>query len=692
MRVRMRPALRPRTVFALAVVGNLFLAGGLALAVFPVETSEAALTAYDRLPPWAAEALGDAPEQTSDGTSLSAAGPPERGPLGEALEGFLREAVQDDPAAQADLPLFLSADAPSETWWGHGDVTVGWTHYGGPVTYRAWLTATGSGPDTSSPPAAETVGTDTMTVPVGEGRWDLHVQASYGTETGTLETVHGLWVDPSAPAPPAIDPVGEDGTVDDYAFVVTWQPTQDLSGIRTYHLERSTDGENWTEVASVAPDARLHEERNVPNGDYHYRVRAENGAGVVSAPSGPVTVTVDARGGLAPPGPGDWDYGVHATYDSLLHVYPIDDPSRYLDLDDRVRDDQGRIVRFGTLDGDTYRHYTDDGWGVETDNATLVRIVNEVVGDETNTLEIGKALFAWLFDATDYDFDKFNSPSGGDFQRAGETLDRGLGICGDLTALYITVMRIAGVPARPVHGYLLNQNATGGGNGLAIGGFHMWAEIYVGGDDDVGEGWLPVDVSGVTGSFEPKHLDIYFGINNPDYLQLGIQHDLGDDDLPLTDQGEEPMENRWNIWANLRWSYKDTGGAPPELLFRAETDVQETRAESAWMWFDPATHARKVCPAEDLRCGDGFRFYYPDLKLRSVRMIDYGATVQWDDDRIDEVQVLFKFPEETAPSQVTMWTPYEKTTSCRGVVASPEETTDGFLRWTVDRSSSPCRA
>ena len=75
----------------------------------------------------------------------------------------------------------------------------------------------------------------------------------------------------------------------------------------------------------------------------------------------------------------------------------------------------------------------------------------------------------------------------------------GRGDCGVQATVFVTLCRLAGIPARWQSGLEIKPTPTWG--------MHDWAEIYV-----APWGWLPVDVSyGVQPSSDPRIADFYCG-------------------------------------------------------------------------------------------------------------------------------------------------------------------------------------
>ena len=76
-------------------------------------------------------------------------------------------------------------------------------------------------------------------------------------------------------------------------------------------------------------------------------------------------------------------------------------------------------------------------------------------------------------------------------------VDEGHGDCGQVSLLYISLMRSLGVPARWESGWMLHPSEVD---------LHDWAEVYF-----EGVGWLPVDVSfgRYTGSDDAENTGFY---------------------------------------------------------------------------------------------------------------------------------------------------------------------------------------
>jgi len=104
---------------------------------------------------------------------------------------------------------------------------------------------------------------------------------------------------------------------------------------------------------------------------------------------------------------------------------------------------------------------------------------------------------------------------------AARTLRTGYGDCGNFSAVFTALCRNAGIPARPITGFMEGVDA-----------WHVWAEFYV-----PGSGWVPVDPS-FADALDPDGLDaVYFGVipemNRRVATAIGFEHNLGKYRLPM---------------------------------------------------------------------------------------------------------------------------------------------------------------
>ncbi len=89
------------------------------------------------------------------------------------------------------------------------------------------------------------------------------------------------------------------------------------------------------------------------------------------------------------------------------------------------------------------------------------------------------------------------------------------GNCTDFHALFIGMMRAAGIPARFEIGFPLPPQETSG----EIGGYHCWAKFYV-----EPYGWIPVDASEAWK--RPEKRDYFFGAHDPHRVFFTMGRDV----------------------------------------------------------------------------------------------------------------------------------------------------------------------
>ena len=141
--------------------------------------------------------------------------------------------------------------------------------------------------------------------------------------------------------------------------------------------------------------------------------------------------------------------------------------------------------------------------------------VAAIVGNETNPLAKARKIFRWVSANVKWNAEDEYCiiPS---FVRKGFAAGRG--DCGIQNTVFITMCRIAGIPARWQSGWETKP--------VADWGMHDWAEIYL-----APWGWLPADASyGVQMSADPRIADFYCG--HQDSYRLIVNLDWGREFFP----------------------------------------------------------------------------------------------------------------------------------------------------------------
>lgn len=152
---------------------------------------------------------------------------------------------------------------------------------------------------------------------------------------------------------------------------------------------------------------------------------------------------------------------------------------------------QANIKPYDT-ESDVYKRYTVCPEGPHVIEAT--ELARSIVGDETNPYRQSELV---------YDYIIHRYPWAGAREYSTITcipeyvMREGHGDCGQVSLLYISLMRSLGVPARWESGWMLHPGEKN---------LHDWAEVYF-----EGVGWVPVDVSfgRYTGATDPRAQKFY---------------------------------------------------------------------------------------------------------------------------------------------------------------------------------------
>ncbi len=123
---------------------------------------------------------------------------------------------------------------------------------------------------------------------------------------------------------------------------------------------------------------------------------------------------------------------------------------------------------------------------VPADDFEMKNIADNAIKGKKGTLEKAQAVYDWVVENT------YRDPEvkGCGLGIPGRTLQQcgGGGKCADLSTVFVTLARAAGIPARDVYGLRLGSPKDGD----VTSGFHCWAEFYL-----PGTGWVMVDPADV---------------------------------------------------------------------------------------------------------------------------------------------------------------------------------------------------
>lgn len=127
-----------------------------------------------------------------------------------------------------------------------------------------------------------------------------------------------------------------------------------------------------------------------------------------------------------------------------------------------------------------------------------------IVSDERNPLDQARRVYRYVTETMTYDAAKQSWKGSTEHALVCSTGD-----CNDIHALFISLVRSTGIPARLVLGQALEAPSQPGVDTCEVCGYHCWAEFFV-----AGLGWIPVDAScackygteGLFGELEMNHV------------------------------------------------------------------------------------------------------------------------------------------------------------------------------------------
>ena len=152
---------------------------------------------------------------------------------------------------------------------------------------------------------------------------------------------------------------------------------------------------------------------------------------------------------------------------------------------------------------------------------TLVPVSHEVLApilaeiramrEDTSPEATTRAIYDWVVDNVEYKKVGTGWGNGDTFWACSERY----GNCTDFHALFTSLARTEGIPARFEIGFPVPEDRPAG----VISGYHCWIRVYL-----PGQGWLPIDAS--EAAKFPEKRELLFGTQPTDRIQFTIGRDL----------------------------------------------------------------------------------------------------------------------------------------------------------------------
>ena len=143
--------------------------------------------------------------------------------------------------------------------------------------------------------------------------------------------------------------------------------------------------------------------------------------------------------------------------------------------------------------------------GLEATDPSIRKIADEITQNINDPLQKAQAIYQYVLKHMQYD-------KSGDGWGRGDALyacQVGKGNCTDFHALFISLAKASGIPARFFMGIPLPKDPAG----KPSSGYHCWAEFYI-----AGRGWIPVDASEAWKNKSKS--EYFFGNLDPDRIMI----------------------------------------------------------------------------------------------------------------------------------------------------------------------------
>lgn len=164
-----------------------------------------------------------------------------------------------------------------------------------------------------------------------------------------------------------------------------------------------------------------------------------------------------------------------------------------------------------------------------------------------------RAIYDWVVDNVEYKKVGTGWGNGDTFWACSERY----GNCTDFHALFVSLARSEGIPARFEIGFPVPQDGQAG----TIKGYHCWVQFYL-----EGQGWVPIDAS--EAAKHPEKRELYYGAHPADRIHFTTGRDLVVSEAsaalplnyfiyPYVEVGGKP----WRAKVQTRFTYREVKDA-----------------------------------------------------------------------------------------------------------------------------------
>lgn len=175
---------------------------------------------------------------------------------------------------------------------------------------------------------------------------------------------------------------------------------------------------------------------------------------------------------------------------------------------------------------DTILAYTKAGEIIDSDNGAIGLRASNLVEGEDDLFVVVHKVASWVTENIDYDLSTLTVKSS---QKASWVLENRIGVCDEMTSLFIAMLRSLGIPAKFVSGISYSNDPQFAEPWQA----HGWAEVYF-----QGYGWVPFDVTfDEYGYADPTHIKLHESLDGDSattrFEWLGKNIDLEVEELDI---------------------------------------------------------------------------------------------------------------------------------------------------------------
>lgn len=176
------------------------------------------------------------------------------------------------------------------------------------------------------------------------------------------------------------------------------------------------------------------------------------------------------------------------------------------------QDRLGKGVRMHTeAERKRYALFLQANQRVPVDHPIVNQVLKEIDLPPNAPLKQARAIYDYVVDNMEYKKVGTGWGNGDTFWACNEKY----GNCTDFHALFISLARTQGIPARFEMGFPVPEDRREG----KIGGYHCWVEFNLG-----GIGWFPVDAS--EARKHPEKRELFFGTQPADRILFSVERDI----------------------------------------------------------------------------------------------------------------------------------------------------------------------